>query len=110
VHARFEQIQISLTTDVPEQTRLVVAMYSLSTDALRRMVSQQKSSLPLQVQQCINGLPEHIEHIEDNINEYDRILSCQARIDHLSQRLMKLKRIVPTRPVRWSPVSVMHTI
>ena len=52
-----------------------------STDALRHMVSEQKSSLPL---------------IEDNITEYDRILSRMAKTDHRSQRLMELKGIGPT--------------
>lgn len=47
-----------------------------STDALRHMVSQQKSSLPLQVQKCVNDLLEHIDRIEDSITEYDRI--CPA--------------------------------
>lgn len=47
-----------------------------STDALRHMVSEQKNSLPLQVQQCVDDLLEHINRIEDNIAEYDR--SCPA--------------------------------
>jgi transposase len=55
-------------------------------------------------------LLEHIDRIEDNITEYDRILSRMAKTDHRSQRLMELKGLVPQRPVRWSPVSVMHTI
>jgi transposase len=55
------------------------------------MVSEQKSSLPLQVQQCVNDLLEHIDRIEDNITEYDRILSRMAKTDHRSQRLMELK-------------------
>ncbi len=38
-----------------------------STNALRYMVSEQNSSLPLQVQQCVNDLLEHIDRIEDNI-------------------------------------------
>jgi transposase len=67
-----------------------------STDALRHMVSEQKSSLPLQVQQCVNDLLEHIDRIEDNITEYDRILSRMAKTDHRSQRLMELKGIGPT--------------
>lgn len=67
-----------------------------STDALRHMVSQQKSSLPLQVQQCVSDLLEHIDRIEDNITEYDRILSRMAKTDHRSQLLMELKGIGPT--------------
>ena len=67
-----------------------------STDALRHMVSEQKSSLPLQVQQCVNDLLEHIDRIEDNITEYDRFLSRMAKTDHRSQRLMELKGIGPT--------------
>jgi transposase len=67
-----------------------------STDALRYMVSEQKNSLPLQVQQCIDDLLEHINRIEDNIAEYDRILSRMAKTDHRSQRLMELKGIGPT--------------
>lgn len=59
-----------------------------STDALRHMVSEQKSSLPLQVQQCVDDLLEHINRIEDNIAEYDRILSRMAKDDHRSQPLM----------------------
>jgi transposase len=59
------------------------------------MVSEQKSSLPLQVQQCVNDLLEHIDRIEDNITEYDRILSAW-QTDHRSQRLMELKGIGPT--------------
>jgi transposase len=46
-----------------------------SADALRHMVSVQKSSLPLQVQQCVDDLMEHVDRIEANITEYDRILS-----------------------------------
>lgn len=60
------------------------------------MVSEQKNSLPLQVQQCVDDLLEHINRIEDNIAEYDRILSRMAKTDHRSQRLMKLKGIGPT--------------
>lgn len=63
-----------------------------STDALRHMVS----SLPLQVQQCVDYLLEHVARIEANIAEYDRILSRMARIDHRSQRLMELKGVGPT--------------
>jgi transposase len=59
-----------------------------STDALRHMVSVQKSALPLQVQQCVDDLLEHVDRIEANITEYDRILS-----HHRSQRLMELKGV-----------------
>ncbi len=64
-----------------------------STDALRYMVSVQKSSLPLQVQQCVDDLLEHVDRIEANITEYDRILSRMAKTDHRSQRLMELKGV-----------------
>lgn len=47
----------------------------LSTDALRHVVSEQKSFLPLQVQQCVADLLEHIDRIEENITEYGRFLS-----------------------------------
>jgi transposase len=67
-----------------------------STDALRHMVSEQKNSLPLQVQQCVDDLLEHVARIEDNIAEYDRILSRMAKTDHRSQRLMELKGVGPT--------------
>lgn len=66
-----------------------------STDALRRMVSVQKSSLSLQVQQCVDDLLEHVDRIEANIAEYDRILSRMDKTDHCSQRLMELKELVP---------------
>lgn len=39
---------------------------------------------------------KHIDHIEDSIAEYDRILSRAAKTDHRSQRLMELKGIGPT--------------
>ncbi len=81
-----------------------------STDALRHIVSEQKNSLPLQVQQYVDDLREHINRIEDNIAEYDRILSRMAKADHRSQRLMELKGIGPQRHVRWSPVLVMRMI
>jgi transposase len=81
-----------------------------STDALRHIVFEQKNSLPLQVQQCVDDLLEHVARIEDNIAEYDRILSRMAKTDHRSQRLMELRALAPQRPVRWSPVSVMHMI
>ncbi len=55
-----------------------------------------KSSLPLQVQQCVDDLLEHIDRIEANITEYDRILSRMAKTDHRSQRLMELKGVGPT--------------
>ncbi|EJG5572227.1 IS110 family transposase, partial [Salmonella enterica] len=55
-----------------------------------------KSSLPLQVQQCVDDLLEHVDRIEANITEYDRILSRIAKTDHRSQRLMKLKGVGPT--------------
>lgn len=54
------------------------------------MVSGQKSSLPLQVHQCVDDLLEHADRIEANIAEYDRILSRMAKTDHRSQRLMEL--------------------
>lgn len=72
------------------------------------MDSEQKSSLPLQIQKCVNDLQEDIDRIEDNITEYDRILPRMAKTDHRSQQLMELKGIAQ-RPVRCSPVSVMHT-
>lgn len=50
-----------------------------SADALRHMVSVQKSSLPLQVQQCVDDLMEHVDRIEANITEYDRILSPHSQ-------------------------------
>ena len=56
-----------------------------STDALRHMVSEQKNSLPLQVQQCVDDLLEHVDRIESNLSEYDRILSRMAKTDHRSQ-------------------------
>jgi len=67
-----------------------------STDALRHIVFEQKNSLPLQVQQCVDDLLEHVARIEDNIAEYDRILSRMAKTDHRSQRLMELKGVGPT--------------
>lgn len=60
------------------------------------MVSAQKDSLPLQVQQCVDDLLEHVARIEANIAEYDRILSRMAKTDHRSQRLMELKGVGPT--------------
>jgi transposase len=41
-------------------------------------------------------LLEHVARIEDNIAEYDRILSRMAKTDHRSQRLMELKGVGPT--------------
>ena len=67
-----------------------------STDALRHMVSAHKDSLPLQVQQCVDDLLEHVARIEASIAEYDRILSRMAKTDHRSQRLMELKGVGPT--------------
>jgi len=58
-------------------------------------VSEQKNSLPLQAQQCADNLLEHINRIEDNIAEYDRILSRMAKADHRSQRVTELKGISP---------------
>ncbi|EGI25753.1 transposase [Escherichia coli TA206] len=40
--------------------------------------------MPLQVQQCVHDLLEHIDRIEDDITEYDRILSRMAKTDHRS--------------------------
>jgi transposase len=68
-------------------SELVIAPQS--TDALRHIVFEQKNSLPLQVQQCVDDLLEHVARIEDNIAEYDRILSRMAKTDHRSQRLME---------------------
>lgn len=67
-----------------------------STDALRHMFSVQKSSLPLQDQQCVDDLLEHVDRIEANITEYDRILSRMTKTDHRSQRQMELKGVAPT--------------
>ena len=67
-----------------------------NTDALRHMASVQKSSLPLQVQQCVDDLLEHVDRIEANIAEYDRILSRMYKTDHRSQRLMGLRGVGPT--------------
>ena len=39
---------------------------------------------------------EHVDRIEANITEYDRILSHIAKTDHRSQRLMELKGVGPT--------------
>lgn len=61
-----------------------------SRDALRHMVSKQKNSLPLQVQQCVDDLLEHVDRIEANIAECDRILSRMAKTDHRSQRLRSI--------------------
>lgn len=49
-----------------------------------------------QVQQCVDDLLEHIDRIEANIAEYDRILSRMVKTDHRSQRLIELKGIGPT--------------
>lgn len=62
-----------------------------STDALRHMVSAQKDSLPLQVQQCVDDLLEHVARIEANIAEYDRILFRMAKTDHRSQCQQRVK-------------------
>ena len=59
------------------------------------MVAEQKNSLPLQVQQCVDDLLEHIDRIDNNITEYDRVLSRMAKSDHRSQQLMELKGIGP---------------
>lgn len=56
-----------------------------------------KISLPFQVQQCIDDLLEHVDCIEANIIEYDRILSRMAKTDQRSQRRMELKGVGPTR-------------
>jgi transposase len=40
---------------------------------LRGLISEQKSYLPLQVQQCVDDLLEHVDRIEANIAEYDRL-------------------------------------
>ncbi len=66
-----------------------------SADALHHAASEQKDSLPVQVRQCVDDLLAHITRIEDQIDEYDRILSRVARTDHRSQRLMELKGIGP---------------
>jgi transposase len=71
------------------------------------MVSEQKSSLPLQVQQCVNDLLDTL--IVLKIILLNMTGFCPRKTDHRSQRLMELKGIGPTT-VRWSPVSVMHTI
>jgi transposase len=63
-----------------------------STDALRHMVSAQKDSLPLQVQQCVDDLLEHVARIEANIAEYDRILFRMAKTDHRSQCQQRVKK------------------
>lgn len=60
------------------------------------MVSVQNSSLPFQVQQCVDELLELVNRIEANITEYDRILSRMAKTDHRSQQLMKLKGVGTT--------------
>jgi len=52
-----------------------------NTGALRHMVSAKKSPLPLQVQQCVDDLLEHVGCIEVNIAKYDRILSSMAKTD-----------------------------
>ncbi len=77
------------------------------------MVSAQKDSLPLQVQQCVDDLLEHVARIEANIAEYDRILSRMAKTDHRSQKADGIegrRSHIMERPVRWSPVSVTHMI
>ena len=57
------------------------------------MVSAQKDSLPLQVQQCVDDLLEHVARIEANIAEYDRIFvphgqnrSSQSKADGIEGR------------------------
>lgn len=65
------------------------------TDALRHMISARKNSLPLQVQQCVGDLLEHVALIEANIAEYDRILSPIDKTDNSSQWLMELKGVGP---------------
>ena len=39
----------------------------------------------------VDDLLEHIDRIEANIAEDDRLLSCMAKDDHRNQRLMELK-------------------
>lgn len=69
---------------------------SQSTAALRYAAARHKDSLPAQVRQCIEDLLAHITRIEEQIAEYDRILSQVAKTDNRSQRLMKLQGIGPT--------------
>jgi transposase len=77
-----------------------------STDSLRHMVSVQKDSLPLQVQQCVDDLLEHVARIEANILNMTEFCPM-AKTDHRSQRLMELKGVGPTTACAGSPVSVM---
>jgi transposase len=58
------------------------------------MVSEQKSSLPLQVQQCVNDLLDTL--IVLKIILLNMTGFCPRKTDHRSQRLMELKGIGPT--------------
>lgn len=67
-----------------------------STDVLRYLIAGHKSFLPLQMWQYVDNFLEHIDRINHNITEYNRILSRIAKSDHHSQQLIKLKGIGPT--------------
>ena len=74
-----------------------------STDALRHMVSAQKSSLPLQVQQCVDDLLEHVV-------SGSRVIICAAVADVRESSFSIKRRRSPSVIMPASPPSASSTI
>ena len=63
---------------------------------LRREIGAHLEELPGYVNQCVGDLLAHADRLEEQITEYDRIITQIARDDPRSRRLMQLRGIGPT--------------
>jgi transposase len=63
-----------------------------------RSIATRVDALPGWASRCIHDLLEHINRLEERLDEYDRAISELARHDERRRRLMQLRGIGPTSP------------
>ncbi len=67
-----------------------------SPEKLRSHIAARMDALPGWASRCIRDLLEHIDRLEERLDEYDRAIIELARQDERSRRLMQLRGIGPT--------------
>jgi transposase len=76
---------------------------------LRSNIAVRMDALPGWANRCIRDLLEHINRLEERVDEYDRAIAELARQDERSRRLMELRGIGPTTASACSPLSALPT-
>ncbi|SAK89145.1 transposase [Caballeronia catudaia] len=67
-----------------------------SPEKLRSNIAARLDALPGWANRCIRDMLEHVDRLDERLEEYDRAIGTLAREDERSRRLMQLRGVGPT--------------